>query len=161
MAEADFNQLVRVVNVDLDGSKSIFYAMIKIKGIDYSFANAILRLANVDKTKRAGYLTKEEISRITEVIENPQKNGIPVWMLNRRRDYITGENMHIITGDVKFIQSNDIRRMQKIKSRRGLRHQAKLPVRGQRTKSNFRKGTTLGVRRKALPQKSGKKKGKK
>jgi small subunit ribosomal protein S13 len=161
MAEDNFNQLVRVVNVDLDGNKPIFYAMIKIKGIDYSFANAVLKLANVERLKRAGYLTEEEIKRISEIIENPQKNGIPVWMLNRRKDYTTGADQHILSGDIKFIQSNDIRRMQKIKSRRGLRHQAKLPVRGQRTKSNFRKGTTLGVRRKAPAQKSGKKKGKK
>ncbi|MBW2986979.1 30S ribosomal protein S13 [Candidatus Woesearchaeota archaeon] len=161
MAEDNFNQLVRVVNVDLDGNKPIFFAMIKIKGIDYSFANAVLQIANIDKLKRTGYLTDEEVKRISDIIENPQKNGIPLWMLNRRKDYSTGEDQHILSGDIKFIQSNDIRRMQKIKSRRGLRHQAKLPVRGQRTKSNFRKGTTLGVRRKAPAQKSGKKKGKK
>jgi small subunit ribosomal protein S13 len=115
MAEDNFNQLVRVVNVDLDGNKPIFYAMIKIKGIDYSFANAVLKLANVERLKRAGYLTEEEIKRISEIIENPQKNGIPVWMLNRRKDYTTGADQHILSGDIKFIQSNDIRRMQKIK----------------------------------------------
>ena len=44
----------------------------------------------------------------------------------------------------------DLRRLKKIKSNRGLRHQWGLPVRGQRTKSNFRrsKGKAVGVKRK-------------
>jgi len=43
----------------------------------------------------------------------------------------------------------DIKRFRKMKSYRGLRHANKLPVRGQRTRSNFRaKGKTVGVRKK-------------
>ncbi|MBD3259497.1 30S ribosomal protein S13 [Candidatus Woesearchaeota archaeon] len=156
MAEPNFNQLVRIVNVDLDGSKSIFYALPKIKGVSYTFANAVLKLAGIERHKKVGYLTAEEIKKITNVIENPLQNGIPVWMLNRRKDYSTGEDKHILTGDIKFIKTSDVRRLQKIKSRRGMRHQAGLPVRGQRTRSNFRKGTSIGVKRKA-PAKGGKK----
>jgi len=42
----------------------------------------------------------------------------------------------------------DLNRMKKMKSYKGVRHQLGLPVRGQRTKSSFRKGTSLGVQRK-------------
>ncbi|MBW3017535.1 30S ribosomal protein S13 [Candidatus Woesearchaeota archaeon] len=156
MAEADFNQLVRIVNVDLDGNKSIFYALTRIRGLSYSFSNIVLKLAGIERSKKTGYLTEQEIKKITEIIENPIQSGIPRWMLNRRKDYETGADRHIITGDIKFIQTSDIRRMQKIKSRRGMRHQAGLPVRGQRTRSNFRTGTTIGVKRKTGAKKRGK-----
>ncbi len=70
-------------------------------------------------------------------------------MLNRRRDYETNENKHLVTGDIKFVQDNDIKRLKKIKTYKGVRHILELPVRGQRTKSNFRKnkGKVLGVKR--------------
>ena len=53
-------------------------------------------------------------------------------------------------GDLIFSKQQDVRRLQKIKSYRGLRHAANLPLRGQRTKSNFRrnKGKAVGVKRK-------------
>jgi small subunit ribosomal protein S13 len=52
---------------------------------------------------------------------------------------------------LKFAKENDVKMMKKIKSYRGLRHQWSLPVRGQRTKSNFRRNKgkgSLGVKRK-------------
>jgi small subunit ribosomal protein S13 len=50
-----------------------------------------------------------------------------------------------------FTKDNDIKLMRKIKSYKGTRHSAGQPVRGQRTKSNFRKskGKVMGVKRKA------------
>lgn len=43
----------------------------------------------------------------------------------------------------------DIKRLKKIKSYRGIRHAANLPVRGQRTKSHFRKNKTksMGIKK--------------
>jgi small subunit ribosomal protein S13 len=80
---------------------------------------------------------------------NPLKYGSPRWMLNRRNDYETGDDRHLLTGDIGFVRDNDIKRLKMIKSRRGMRHMFGLPVRGQRTKSNFRKnkGKVLGVKR--------------
>ena len=51
---------------------------------------------------------------------------------------------------LSFTQDNDIKMMKKIKSYKGVRHILGQPVRGQRTKSNFRKnkGKVLGVKRK-------------
>ena len=43
--------------------------------------------------------------------------------------------------------------MKKLKTYKGIRHQAKLPLRGQRTKGSFRKGTIVGVKRKASAKK--------
>lgn len=150
MAEdKDFNPLVRVSNVDLDGKKALFYALTKIPGVSTSFANAICQISGIPKDAKTGYLKEAEIKKIAGIIENPEESGVPAWLLNRRKDPQEGGNRHINGGDIKFIRTNDIRRMQKIKSYKGLRHQWGLPVRGQRTRGNFRKGSSIGVKRKA------------
>ncbi|MBW3011598.1 30S ribosomal protein S13 [Candidatus Woesearchaeota archaeon] len=154
MAE-ELRLIVRVANVDLDGNKPIGYSLKKIKGISFSFASAVCIQANVERTKKTGYLTDEEVKRLNDAIANPAKNKIPLWMLNRRLDYETGENKHLLAADLEFTKSNDIRRYKKIKSRRGMRHAAGLPVRGQKTKAHFRTGATLGVSR-AKGSKTGK-----
>jgi small subunit ribosomal protein S13 len=73
-------------------------------------------------------------------------------MLNRQKDYESGENMHLLGPTIKFVQDNDVRRLKKIKAYKGMRHAAGLPVRGQRTRSNFRKnkGKTVGVIKSAV-----------
>ena len=147
----EFQHLVRIANTDLDGNKQIAYALRKIKGIGFQFANLICSLSGIDKTKKVGYLSEEDIKKLDNIIKNPSKSGAPNWMLNRRRNYEDDVNKHLITADLDFTKDNDIKRMKKIKSYRGVRHMFGLPVRGQRTKSNFRrhKGHVLGVKRKA------------
>jgi len=155
MAE-DFKHIVRVVTTDLDGNKPILQAMRKIKGISHSLANAICHITKIDKNKKAGNLTKEEITKIESVIKEPIKNNIPSWLLNRRADPETNQNKHLVATDLRFQQESDIKRLKKIKSYKGMRHAVGLPVRGQKTRSNFRKnkGKAMGVKRK---KKSGKK----
>jgi small subunit ribosomal protein S13 len=46
----------------------------------------------------------------------------------------------------------DIKNLRKMKCYRGVRHSLGLPVRGQKTRSNFRKGKTVGVRKKGIQQ---------
>ena len=87
---------------------------------------------------KAGALSEDQVEKLTNIIVNPQENGIPVWMLNRRRDPETGSDRHLMIGKLSFAQQNDIKRLIKIKCYRGNRHKRKLPVRGQRTSSNFR-----------------------
>ena len=71
-------------------------------------------------------------------------------MVNRRKDIETGEDRHLVGVDLKFMQEQDIKRMIKIKSYKGVRHMFGLPVRGQRTRSSFRGGRTVGVIRKKM-----------
>ena len=151
----EFNHLVRIANTDLDGNKKLGYALTKIKGIGYQFANMICKISNIDKKSKIGYLSDEDIKKIDLVIKSPIKSGAPIWMLNRRKDYEDGSNRHIITTDLMFIKDNDLKRMKKIKSYRGMRHAFGLPVRGQKTKSNFRrqKGKGLGVKKKTQRKK--------
>ena len=142
------DQIVRVFSTDLDGNKKLLYAMTKIKGVSLPLANAALHKANVQREKKALQLTDEEINKIEDVLKNPAEN-FPVWMLNRRKDVETGEDTHQYLSDLTFGLEKDMRRLKKIKSYRGMRHQKGLPVRGQRTRSNFRrnKGKATGVKR--------------
>ncbi|MEE9525298.1 MAG: 30S ribosomal protein S13 [Candidatus Woesearchaeota archaeon] len=147
----EFKHLVRIANTDLPGEKPIGFALKRIKGVNFQLANAICNIANMDKQKKTGELSDEEINKLDAIVKDPLKSGAPVWMVNRRKDSETGEDRHIITNDLIFTKDNDIKLMRKIKSYKGVRHSAGAPVRGQRTKSNFRKskGKVMGVKRKA------------
>jgi len=152
MEQKDFKHIVRVVNTDIDGNKPIGMALRKIKGVNFMFANMVCSLAGVDKKKKTGYLLDEEVKKLDEVMKNPSKYNAPSWMFNRRKDYDDGIDKHLLTFDIGFTQDNDLKRLKKIKSYRGMRHAFGLPTRGQRTKSNFRrnKGKVTGVKRKKI-----------
>jgi small subunit ribosomal protein S13 len=148
----DFKHIVRIANTDLDGNKAIQQALRKIKGISFMFSSAVCNISGIDGTKKAGVLSEDEIKKLGDIIESPLKFNIPEWLFNRRKDVIDGTTKHLLTGDLKFQQENDIKILKKIKCYRGSRHSAGLPVRGQRTKSNFRKNKgklSLGVKKKA------------
>lgn len=150
MEKDQIKYIVRVANTDLDGKKGIAIALTKIKGIGNVFSNAICNLAEIDPLEKAGKLKDDQINKINLVINNPNDYGFPSWMLNRRKDFETGEDKHLITNDLSFTKENDIKRIRKIKSYKGMRHAWNLTVRGQRTKANFRrnKGKVQGVQRK-------------
>ncbi len=147
----EIKHLVRIANTDLDGNKLIAFALSKIKGVGVSFANAACRIAGIDVNKKAGMLTDAEVKKVEEVVKDPIKAGLPPWMVNRRFDAETGQNKHLLSGDLQFTIENDIKILKKIKSYKGIRHILGQPVRGQRTRSNFRKnkGKVMGVRRSA------------
>ncbi|MBU1201822.1 MAG: 30S ribosomal protein S13 [Nanoarchaeota archaeon] len=147
----EFKHLVRVASTDLDGRKKVMFALTKIKGIHLMLANAVCNLVSVDKNKRTGTLSDNEVEKLNEAVTQIDKKGLPEWLLNRRKDPETGLDKHIIGPDLKFTEDNDIKMLKKIKSYKGFRHQWGLPVRGQRTKSNFRKNKgkgSLGVKKK-------------
>lgn len=151
MAEKEFKYLIRIANTDLEGKKPILYAMKKIKGVDVMIANAICSMANIDKTTRAGDLSSKDAEKLTSLLKEMVDAGFPEWMLNKRKDPITGKDLHLIGPDLMFATDYDIKMLKKTKSYRGLRHQWGLPVRGQKTKSNFRRNkgkSSLGVKRK-------------
>lgn len=145
----EIRYLVRIANTDLDGSKPLYHALTKIKGISYMFSNFVTGAADVDKKKKTGLLSDAEIKKIEEVIKSPGEYNPPYWMLNRRKDFETGKDLHLTGSDLDFAKDTDVKIMKKMKSYKGVRHILGLPVRGQRTKSNFRKnkGKVMGVKR--------------
>jgi len=142
--------IVRVLGADLDGERVVKHAILKIKGVGHSFANAFCAVAKIDPEKKLGSFTESEITNLEEQLKDPEKLGIPKWMLNRRRDIETGEDMHMTSSGVDVSEKFDIQRMIDKKTYKGARHMLGLPVRGQRTRSSFRRGKTVGVVRKAI-----------
>ena len=110
--EDEFKHLVRISRKDVNGNKTIEQALTEIKGVGISLSKTMCRTLDLDLESKIGYIADEDVLRIEEILENPQKFDIPSWMLNRREDYEVG-----------------------------------LPVRGQRTKSTFRKSSSVGVKR--------------
>lgn len=141
--EAKYEEkLIRILSKDIEGGLNIYTGLTKIKGISWSVANAICRKLNLDKKKKVGSLTKEEIEKINTFFKQA---NIPSYLLNRKRDNETGEDKHLTGNDLDLQKEFDIGKLRKIKSYRGLRHTAGLPLRGQRTKSHFRKNKKRGV----------------
>ena len=147
MAENTYKHIIRIAQVDLPGEKPIGIALKKIKGVGFNLATACCNLAGIEKGKKAGELTDEQINKLNEILSHPLQAGFPSWLLNKRKDYETGEDKHLLTGSLDYDKENTLKRLKKIKCYRGVRHAQGLPVRGQRTKSNFRKskGKVVGV----------------
>lgn len=122
--------MVRVAGVDLPKEKTIQIALTKIFGIGRNNALVILAKAGVDGQTKVKDLSDEEVSRIQKAIETGFK----------------------VEGDLKQEIQDNIARFKRIGSYRGKRHQANLPVRGQRTRTNARtkrgKRVTIGALKK-------------
>ncbi|MBR9683282.1 30S ribosomal protein S13 [Candidatus Woesearchaeota archaeon] len=148
--QESLKHIVRIGQVDLIGDKPLKISLRKIKGMGFNLANAICNVAGINKGKKVGALSEEEIKKLNDVIADPMGKGIPVWMLNQRKNYETGEDKHLFLGTLDFVKDNTIKRLRRIKCYKGVRHSKGLPVRGQRTKANFRrsKGKVVGVAKK-------------
>lgn len=134
--------LVRILATDIPGKMGVYSGLTKIKGVSWSFSNAVCRILNLNKNKKISELGEGEIRQISQFIKNP---ALPNFILNRRRDFESGEDRHIISTDVDLQREFDVKRLKKIRSYKGLRHATGQPVRGQRTKSHFRKHRAVGV----------------
>ena len=145
--------IVRLVSTDLDGKRPIYQALTKIKGISHRLGLIIARVFE-EKTgiafyEKIGRLNEEQVKLLEDIIKNPLKYEIPEWAINRQKEFYTGQSRLAIGGELEFVIREDLKRLNKIKSYRGLRHAWGLTVRGQRTKSTHRgKGPTVGVMKK-------------
>ena len=135
------DRIVRIVSKDIEGKMTLYSGLTKIKGVSWTFANATCKKLKLSKTKKIGELTDDELAAIEKFLKNPD---VPTYMLNRRDDFETGDDRHLISSDLDLVKEFDIKRLRKIKSYRGYRHAAGLPSRGQRTKSNFRRFRSKG-----------------
>ncbi len=157
----EIKYIVRIANADLDGTKTVEFALTGIKGIGPRISKIISRQAQVDPHATMGYLPPEQVDRLKGVVENIEAN-VPVWMINRRRDIYTGEDRHLFGIDLTLGVKEDINIMKKIRCYKGIRHERGQKVRGQRTKSTGRTGATVGVvRKKGEPGAGAKKEDKK
>lgn len=142
--DEDFQYIVRIANTDVDGEKKLIMGVSQIKGIGRQLASLIVDASGLDKKLKMGQLKEDQIEKLKETIENIEDLA-PGWMLNHRRDIDTGEDIHLISIDVDLRLRDDVNLLKMIRSYRGIRHESGLPVRGQRTRANNRRGLSLGV----------------
>jgi len=150
---AEFRHIVRVSGTDLRGELQIQLALTGIKGVGQMMARSIAILAGCNPIDKMGDITDEQVKNLERILESPLDNGIPTWMLNRRKDMETGTDLHVTGSKLAISFREDINNMRKMRAYRGIRHELGLPARGQRTKSSFRTGSSIGVRRKKRSEK--------
>ncbi len=138
----DEERIVRIMSKDIEGGMKVYPGLTKIKGISWAISNAICKSLGFERQKKIGSLRGDDVQKIIDFLKNPK---IPVNLLNRRFDFEKGEDKHLTGNDLDLRKDFDIKRLKGIKSYRGLRHLSNLPVRGQRTKGNFRKNRMRGV----------------
>ncbi|MDD3531834.1 MAG: 30S ribosomal protein S13 [Candidatus Shapirobacteria bacterium] len=105
----------RIVGVNVPDGEKVDLALTRIYGIGQSNVHLVLEKSKVGASKRAKDLTEEEIASLNQVL---------------------GEMK--VEGDLREEIRNDIERLKQIGTYRGRRHNANLPARGQRTRTNAR-----------------------
>lgn len=128
--------MARISGITIPDNKQVWAALTYIYGIGPKVSYVILDSAKVEPTVRVKDLTDAEVSRVQDIITANYT--------------IEGELQRIVTGNIK--------RLRDIKAYRGIRHQANLPVRGQRTRTNARtkrgKKVTVGGTARKAPSKT-------
>jgi small subunit ribosomal protein S13 len=143
----EFNYIVRLHGTNIDGTKTVPYALTEVKGVGIRLARSIVKQVGLDPTERLGSISDSEVRILEKAIYDPASIGLPVWMLNRRKDPMTGENLHLIASDLELRIKDDIELMRETRSWKGERHRLGLKVRGQHTKTTSRSGRSMGISR--------------
>jgi len=141
--ESQLNEvLVRILGFDVPGSKNIYSGLTRIKGVSWTISNAVCLKLGLDRLKKISDISKPEIQKIEEFLKNLH---VKDYMKNRRADVEQGKTTHLLGTDLDITRDFDIKRLKKIRAYKGVRHATGQPVRGQRTKSHFRKNKVAGV----------------
>ena len=106
---------MRISGITIPDNKRLEIGLTSVYGVGRSIAKNILKKVNIDGGKRPKNLTADEENQIRSAM-----GGV------------------VIEGDLKRKTASHIKRLKDIKSYRGIRHIRRLPVRGQRTKTNAR-----------------------
>ena len=148
----EFNYIVRLHGTNIDGTKMVPYAITEVKGVGIRLARSIVKQLGLDATERLGSLSDADVRRLEEAIDDPSSVGLPTWMLNRRKDPMTGKDLHLLSSDLDLRVKDDIDLMRETRSWKGERHARGLKVRGQHTKTTGRTGRSVGVSKKQQQQ---------
>ena len=145
----------RKLRSQVDGNALVEQGLTQIRGVGRRFAQAVIKICDINPRTRIGAVAEKDLNQIEEILLDPIAHGIPEWMVNRKKDFRTGENLHFLGNRLDLQVKQDIDRMKRIRSYKGVRHRFGLKVRGQRTRSTGRHGLVIGVVRKKLVKKSG------
>jgi small subunit ribosomal protein S13 len=120
--------MARIAGIDLPRDKRVLIGLTYLYGIGRPTSAKILAKVNIDENTRIKDLTEDEVGKLRNVLEEE----------------------YLIEGDLRREVAMNIKRLQDIGSYRGIRHRKRLPLRGQKTKTNARtvKGPKRTVSRK-------------
>jgi len=135
-------KIVRILQTDIPGNKRVYAGLTRIKGVSWAISNALCVMNGIDKKRKIETLTKDEIQKIETSLKEPT---FLRFLMNRRKDFSTGQDSHLLGSNLELARELDIKRLKKIRSFRGLRHAMGQPTRGQRTRSHFRTERKRGV----------------
>lgn len=135
----------RKLRAQVDGNAKIEHGLTQITGVGKRLSQTIAKIAGINPELRIGMISEKDINKIEEIVLNPVENGVPSWMVNRKKDIRTGKDIHLTGNKLELEVKKDIDRMKKMKSYKGIRHHLRLKVRGQRTRSTGRHGLVVGV----------------
>ena len=107
--------MARIVGVDIPNDKRVVVSITYIYGIGNTTAKKICKAANVDEDIRVKNLTEEQLSAIRQEIAK-----------------------YKVEGDLRREVALNIKRLTEIGCYRRMRHRKRLPVNGQRTRTNAR-----------------------
>lgn len=150
MSEQEYKYIVRLADKDIDGQENLLQGFTRVSGVGLRMSKTILKHLGLDPYSRLGYLPEEDIAKMEEVLKDPIKAGLPKWYVNRQRDRTSGRYLHLTGADLQFAHRNDIDRLRRIRSWKGIRHTLGLKVRGQHTRTTGRAGMAVGVSRKKV-----------
>lgn len=142
-----FRDLLRMFNSNVNGKYCLCIALTQIKGVGRRFAKAICQKAGLNPLMRAGEISAKDEENLIKLITEPVANGIPIWMINHRKEQETGKDIHLNSNMFSQQWRLELERLRRAKANRGLRHAAGLKVRGQRTKCCGRRHGVVGVTR--------------
>lgn len=145
--DENFNFIVRIANSDIDGQKRTVIGLQSIKGVGKRVSQIVVKKANVDPSIKIGSLPDEKVKELEKLVTT-YVEYVPNWVINRQMDYESGADMHLLGNDLEIMQKDDVNRMKMIRCYRGIRHETRHKVRGQRTRANGRRGLTMGVSKK-------------
>lgn len=127
--------MARISGVNLPNDKRVEIALQAIHGIGRNTGVKAVVEAGLDRAKRAKDLTDTEVKQLTEIV-----------------------GKLAVEGDLRRQVSANIKRLKDAGTYRGIRHDKKLPARGQRTKTNARtkrgKRVTVGSGRSKVAAKT-------
>ena len=99
----------RELRTQVDGNAKVEYGLTQIKGVGMRFAQAIVRVAKINPNIRIGAIPEKDLNRIEEIVLNPIKNGVPNWMVNRKKDLRRGVASAIIRfSSIRYTMQLDI-----------------------------------------------------
>lgn len=149
--DENFRYIVRIMNFDIDGNKSLMMGIQNVRGVGPRVAAVVAKRTGIKPSEKMGNLSEAQTDEITKVIASYPEFA-PHWAINRQNDVETGEDMHIFGVDLDVARKDDINRMKMIRCYKGVRHEQGQKVRGQKTRSNGRTGLTMGVSRQKAQQ---------